>query len=57
MIARVESFVLQGIDAIACELEVDLSPVGLPKTTIGGLPDFTLDDDAGVDSGSAYVFE
>src|SRR5688500_2945440 len=39
MIARVESFVLQGIDAIACELEVDLSPVGLPKQTIVGLPD------------------
>jgi magnesium chelatase family protein len=39
MIARVESFVLQGIDAIACELECDLSPVGLPKQTIVGLPD------------------
>jgi magnesium chelatase family protein len=39
MIARVESFVLQGIDAIPCELEVDLSPVGLPKQTIVGLPD------------------
>ena len=39
MIARVESFVLQGIDAVRCELEVDLSPVGLPKQTIVGLPD------------------
>jgi len=39
MIARVESFVLQGIDATPCELEVDLSTVGLPKTTIVGLPD------------------
>jgi len=39
MIARVESFVLQGIDAVPCELEVDLSPVGLPKQTIVGLPD------------------
>ena len=33
MISRVHSFVLQGIDAIACEIEADLSPVGLPKTT------------------------
>ena len=39
VIARVHSFVLQGIDAIACEIEADLSPVGLPKTTIVGLPD------------------
>jgi magnesium chelatase family protein len=35
----VHSFVLQGIDAIACEIEADLSPVGLPKTTVVGLPD------------------
>ncbi|UCD74848.1 MAG: YifB family Mg chelatase-like AAA ATPase [Phycisphaerales bacterium] len=33
------SFVLQGIDAIPCEIEVDLSPVGLPRTTVVGLPD------------------
>ena len=39
MISRVDSFVLQGIDAIPCEIEVDLSPVGLPKTTVVGLPD------------------
>ncbi|MGI9015461.1 MAG: magnesium chelatase domain-containing protein, partial [Phycisphaerales bacterium] len=39
MLARVDSFVLQGIDAVLCELEVDLSPVGLPKQTIVGLPD------------------
>lgn len=34
-----QSFVLRGIDAIACEIEADLSSVGLPKTTIVGLPD------------------
>jgi magnesium chelatase family protein len=39
VISRVTSFVLQGIDAVPCEIEVDLSPVGLPKTTIVGLPD------------------
>lgn len=39
VIARVNSFVLQGIDAIACEIEADLSPVGLPRTTVVGLPD------------------
>lgn len=39
MISRVDSFVLQGIDAVSCEIEVDLSPVGLPRTTVVGLPD------------------
>ncbi len=39
MISRLTSFVLQGIDALPCEIEVDLSPVGLPKQTIVGLPD------------------
>lgn len=39
MISRVHSFVLQGIDATSCEIEADLSTVGLPKTTIVGLPD------------------
>jgi magnesium chelatase family protein len=42
VISRVDSFVLQGIDAIACEIEADLSPVGLPKTTIVGLPDIAV---------------
>jgi magnesium chelatase family protein len=39
MLSGVQSFVLQGIDAIACEIEADLSPIGLPKTTVVGLPD------------------
>lgn len=42
MISRVNSFVLQGIDAVACEIEADLSPVGLAKTTIVGLPDVAV---------------
>lgn len=39
MLAQVHSFVLQGIDPIACEVEVDIAEQGLPKTTIVGLPD------------------
>jgi len=39
MLARIQSFVLQGIDAIPCEVEVDLDVVGLEKQTIVGLPD------------------
>jgi len=39
MLAQVHSFVLQGIDPLACEVEVDVADQGLPKTTIVGLPD------------------
>ncbi|MEM6391738.1 MAG: YifB family Mg chelatase-like AAA ATPase [Planctomycetota bacterium] len=39
MLAQVHSFVLQGIEPLACEVEVDVSESGLPKTTIVGLPD------------------
>ena len=39
MLAQVHSFVLQGIDALGCEVEVDVAEEGLPKTTIVGLPD------------------
>jgi len=42
VISRVNSFILQGIDATACEIEADLSAVGLPKTTIVGLPDVAV---------------
>ena len=37
MLAKVHSFVLIGIDAIVCEVEVDVSQRGLSKTTIVGL--------------------
>lgn len=39
MLAQVHSFVLQGIEPIACEVEVDVSGQGLPATMIVGLPD------------------
>ncbi len=39
MLAQVHSFVLQGIEPAACEVEVDVADSGLPKTTIVGLPD------------------
>lgn len=42
MIARVHSYLLHGIEAQPCEIEVDLSAVGLPKTTIVGLPDVAV---------------
>jgi len=46
VINRVHSFVLQGIDAVRCEIEADLSPAGLPKTTIVGLPDAAVKESA-----------
>lgn len=39
MLAQVHSFLLQGIDAIACEVEVDVVHDAMPKTFIVGLPD------------------
>lgn len=39
MLARVQSYLLQGIDAIPCEVEVDLDQRGLNRETIVGLPD------------------
>ena len=39
MISRVQSFVLQGIDAVPCEIEVDLNMARTPGTSIVGLPD------------------
>ncbi len=37
MLSRIHSFILIGIDAILCEVEVDVSQRGLEKTTIVGL--------------------
>ena len=37
--SRVESFLLQGIEAVLCEVEVDLSSRGLTGTAMVGLPD------------------
>ena len=38
MLATIHSFVLIGIDALTCEVEVDVSQRGLSKITIVGLP-------------------
>ncbi|MEM7755362.1 MAG: YifB family Mg chelatase-like AAA ATPase [Planctomycetota bacterium] len=39
MLARVHSALLQGIDALPCEVEVDYDPVGLDHASVVGLPD------------------
>lgn len=39
MTARVPSYLLQGVDAIPCEIEVDVDDRGLDRETIVGLPD------------------
>lgn len=39
MIARVQSFLLTGIDASACEIEVDFDPTDIDKQLLVGLPD------------------
>lgn len=39
MLARVQSFVLRGIDAEGCEIEIDHAEEGLDRQTIVGLPD------------------
>src|SRR3954470_19367281 len=38
MLARIHSFILIGIDAQMCEVEVDVSKQGLSKSTVVGLP-------------------
>lgn len=35
-------FALRGIDAVPCEIEVDVSGQGLPRTTLTGLPDASV---------------
>src|SRR5258708_33028146 len=37
MLSRVHSFILFGIDALLCEVEVDVAAHGLEKTTVVGL--------------------
>ena len=39
MLAQVHSFVLRGIEPIACEVEVDVKDTGFEGTTVVGLPD------------------
>jgi len=42
MSVRVHGFALRGIEAVPCEVEVDLSGQGLPRTTLVGLPDIAV---------------
>ncbi len=42
MLARVHSSALVGIDAVACEVEVDVGQGGFERTTIVGLPDIAV---------------
>jgi hypothetical protein len=39
MLAKLKTFSLLGIDAVPVEVEVDVSPAGLPKTALVGLPE------------------
>jgi len=39
MLAKIHTFSLLGIDALPVEVEVDVSPGALPKTTLVGLPE------------------
>ena len=39
MLAKLRTFALVGIEAVAIEVEVDVSPSGLPKTVLVGLPE------------------
>jgi magnesium chelatase family protein len=39
MLAKLRTFSLLGIEAVAVEVEVDVSPAGLPKTVLVGLPE------------------
>ena len=38
MLAKIQSFILIGIDPLQCEVEVDVADRGLPKTILVGLP-------------------
>lgn len=42
MHALVHAFMLRGIDALACEVEVHISPHGLPQICVVGLPDAAI---------------
>lgn len=39
MLAKLNTFSLLGIEALPVEVEVDVSPAGLPKTLLVGLPE------------------
>lgn len=62
MVSRVHSFLLGGIDALPCEVEVDLSDSGMNKDHIVGLPDSAVRESldrvraAMLNSGYRYPF-
>jgi len=39
MLAQIHSYLLRGIEPVACEVEIDVANRGLATTTIVGLPD------------------
>jgi magnesium chelatase family protein len=42
MLAKLKTYSLLGIDALPVEVEVDVSPAGLPKTVLVGLPEMAV---------------
>ncbi len=60
MLARIHSYILKGIDAASCEVEVDFDPRGLEKQSVVGLPDAAVKESlervqaAVVNTGYAY---
>lgn len=46
MLAKLNTYSLVGIDALPVEVEVDVSPSGLPKQIIVGLPEAAVKESA-----------
>ncbi|MGQ9576562.1 MAG: YifB family Mg chelatase-like AAA ATPase [Thermoguttaceae bacterium] len=46
MLAKLKTFSLLGIEAVPVEVEVDVSPAGLPKTVLVGLPEAAVKESA-----------
>jgi magnesium chelatase family protein len=46
MLAKLKTYALLGIEAVPVEVEVDVSPAGLPKTVLVGLPEAAVKESA-----------
>ncbi len=46
MLAKLKTYSILGIDAVPVEVEVDVSPAGLPKTVLVGLPEAAVKESA-----------
>ena len=46
MLAKLQTYSLVGIDALPVEVEVDVSPSGLPKQILVGLPEAAVKESA-----------